>query len=364
MSLLRTIILPLLSLALVPYIFFTDAFMIRPAVRSTARQQRAIFVREGRLWASTLPSPTTTKKGLSDLGQEKLSDEGERKPHIVLVAGFESFNRDLYIQAASDLPIHLTVFADSDIRVGPAVSEEDTGINPVFANAVKNADAFIGSLIFDYDDVLAVKKFLEQVKGPRLIFESATELMEYNSVGSFNMKSSGDGPVGPPPAVKAVISKFSSGKEEDKISGYLKMLKVGPELLKFVPGEKASDLRTWLQAYRYWNQGGKNNVRAMMQIVAQRCLQDKAHSEQLVLPELEVTPDIGLLHPLKPGPDRFFTSPASYLSWRLSPATINKAKNANFKLAPSNAPRVAILLFRKHGVYIALACLSHSYHKI
>ena len=97
--------------------------------------------------ASTLPSPTTTTKDLSDLGKEEPSDDGQRKPHIVLVAGFESFNRDLYIQAASDLPIHLAVFADSDIRVGPAVSEEDTGINPVFAEAVKNADAFIGSLI-------------------------------------------------------------------------------------------------------------------------------------------------------------------------------------------------------------------------
>ena len=208
------------------------------------------------------------------------------------------------------------MFADSDIRVGPAVSEEETGINPVFQEAVENADAFIGSLIFDYDDVLAVKRLLEDVKGPRLIFESATELMEYNSVGTFNMKSSGDGPAGPPPAVKAVISKFSSGKEEDKISGYLKMLKVGPDLLKFVPGEKAGDLRTWLQAYRYWNQGGKHNVSAMLQIVAQRCQDDE--SKQLELPELEVTPDIGLLHPLKSGPTRFFDSPASYMSWRLS----------------------------------------------
>jgi magnesium chelatase subunit H len=351
-------------LTLVQHVYLTDAFVIRPEVRSPQKGVSRL-VQESRLWASTLPSTQTKKKDVSHDERQELNNDGERKPHIVLVAGFESFNRDLYIQAASELPIQLTVFADSDIRVGPAVSEEDTGINPVFAEAVKNADAFIGSLVFDYDDVLAVKKLLQHVKGPRLIFESATELMEYNSVGSFNMKSAGDGPAGPPPAVKAVISKFSSGKEEDKISGYLKMLKVGPELLKFIPGEKAGDLRTWLEAYRYWNQGGKNNVRAMMQIVAQRCLQDKSHTEQtLVLPELEVTPDIGLLHPLKAGPERFFPSPAAYLSWRLSPSTMDQAKEQNLKLAPSDAPRVAILLYRKHGRYMALSRRIASFQQV
>jgi hypothetical protein len=50
------------------------------------------------------------------------------------------------------------------------------------------------------------------------------------------MTSSGQS--GPPAPIKAILSKFSSGKEEDKINGYLKMLKVGPDLLKFIPGEK------------------------------------------------------------------------------------------------------------------------------
>ncbi len=82
---------------------------------------------------------------------------------------------------------------------------------------------------------MIVSDLLPQVKGPRLLFECATELMEYNRVGTFTMKGGG-GSDGPPPAVKAILNKFSSGKEEDKISGYLKMLKVGPDLLKFIPG--------------------------------------------------------------------------------------------------------------------------------
>lgn len=144
---------------------------------------------------------------------------------------------------------------------------------------------------------------LPHVRGPRLIFESATELMAFNRVGTFNMESSGDGPSGPPPAVKSILNKFSSGKEEDKISGYLKMLKMGPDLLKFVPGEKASDLRTWLEAYRYWNQGGMNNVKAMLQLITQKWLLENKNGDlekvsSLELPDLEITPDVGLLHPL------------------------------------------------------------------
>ena len=41
---------------------------------------------------------------------------------------------------------------------------------------------------------------------------------------------------GPPPAVKKVLSMFSSGKEEDRMVGYLAFLKIGPKLLRFLPG--------------------------------------------------------------------------------------------------------------------------------
>lgn len=45
--------------------------------------------------------------------------------------------------------------------------------------------------------------------------------------------------------MKALLSKFGSGKEEDRLAGYLKLLKIGPSLLKFVPGKKVQDLRSW-----------------------------------------------------------------------------------------------------------------------
>jgi magnesium chelatase subunit H len=284
------------------------------------------------------------------------SHNGKNATKIVLLAGFESFNRDLYMAAARELNVDLTVFADSDIRSSTgttSIDPEHLGANPVFEKAMKGADAFVCSLIFDYDDVLVVESLLSNVKGPRLIFESAVELMAFNQVGSFSMnKTDDEGPSGPPPAVKAILSKFGSGKEEDKLSGYLKLLKVGPSLLKFVPGEKAGDLRTWLEAYRYWNQGGKKNVEAMLRVIADRCSGGKSLLST-DLPELVVTPDIGITHPVRKhltGTSQYFESPAAYITWRFSKSAKEDARKQKFQLAPDDAPRAAVLLYRKHVI--------------
>ena len=180
----------------------------------------------------------TTSMNLND-HENRQQDSSSSSVNIVLLAGFESFNKDLYQNAVSSLPlsinksIKLKVFSDSEIRTGASVgvggaTEEDV-TNPEIVHAMKHANIFIGSLIFDYEDVIAVEALLDYVSGPRLLFECATELMTYNRVGSFSMEAKeGDesSSMGPPPAVKAILSKFSSGKEEDKLSGYLKLLKM------------------------------------------------------------------------------------------------------------------------------------------
>jgi len=83
--------------------------------------------------------------------------------------------------------------------------------------AVLGADVVVSTLIFaDYDDVVAMTRVLDPVPKiqKRLIFELATELMvEYNQVGSFNMKSKEGEQSGAPPAVKALLSKFGSRKK-------------------------------------------------------------------------------------------------------------------------------------------------------
>ena len=288
-------------------------------------------------WSPTLFSTTrleaATETELSSTIGTKKGKTNKHVANVVLLAGFESFNRQLYQQAATSLDnIDLTVLSDGEIRT---VGGEP---NPVFINAVQQADIFIGSLIFDYDDVQVVRDAISVVP-TRLIFESATELMELNQVGTFNMIPSSSGvAAGPPPAVKAVLSKFSSGKEEDKLNGYLQFLKIGPDLLKFIPG--TGDLRTWLEAYRYWNQGGILNASSMLKLLVTKCCFSADGQSNIELPPVVITPDVGLLHPLKP--NYYWTSPKEYLDWRLDQLD----RDSPLK----QAPRVAILLYRKHVI--------------
>ena len=136
------------------------------------------------------------------------------------------------------------------------------------------------------------------------------------------------------------------------------MFRSGPDLLKFVPGQKANDLKIWLQAYRYWNQGGLKNAASMLQLLQSYYLDSIdgggiTTADIDALPELEVTPDIGLLHPLLiqgDGNKRYFTSPKEYVTWRESKLCIECAMEKKFALAPNDRPRVAILLYRKHVI--------------
>ena len=68
---------------------------------------------------------------------------------IVLIAGFESFNIDLYRNAAelatARCPnLDIRVFSDRDITTSPAL----------IAEALIGADVFFASLVFDYDQVM------------------------------------------------------------------------------------------------------------------------------------------------------------------------------------------------------------------
>ena len=219
--------------------------------------------------------------------------------HIVLIAGFESFNTGLYRQAAQlaqvrcpDLDIR--VFSDRDLTTNPAAVE----------TALQEAQVFFGSLLFDYDQVLWLRSRIAHIP-IRLVFESALELMSLTKLGAFAI---GDKPKGMPKPIKFILDKFSTGREEDRLAGYLSFLKIGPKLLKFVPGQKVQDLRNWLIIYGYWNAGGSDNVAALFLTLAERYLGLNVGE---IPPPIE-TPNMGLLHPDYQG---FFDSPRQYLEW-------------------------------------------------
>jgi len=185
-------------------------------------------------------------------GADELSGRGV----VVLLTGFEQFNVGLYEAAAAGVGGILDVRCFTDRDIGGERLEA----------ALAEADVFFASLVFDYDQVEWLSPRLERVRH-RFVFESALELMSCTRVGTFTMAGGGGAPPAP---VKALLSKFGSGKEEDRLAGYLNFLKVGPSLLRFVPGDKARDVRLWLEAYSYWNEGGTANVQTMLRLLARR----------------------------------------------------------------------------------------------
>lgn len=88
--------------------------------------------------------------------------------------------------------------------------------------ALDNADIFFGSLLFDYDQVMWLRDRVSQIP-IRLVFESALELMSLTKLGDFAI---GDKPKGMPKPVKFILDKFSNGREEDKLAGYISFLKI------------------------------------------------------------------------------------------------------------------------------------------
>jgi magnesium chelatase subunit H len=276
---------------------------------------------------------------------------------IVLIAGFESFNADLYRKAAqlatSRCPeLDVRVFSDRTLNTSPQV----------VADALVGADVFFASLIFDYDQVMWLRERVQHIP-IRLVFESALELMSLTQIGAFKI---GDKPKGMPKPVKFILDKFSNGKEEDKLAGYISFLKVGPKLLKYIPVQKVQDLRNWLIIYGYWNAGGTDNVAAMFWTIAEKYLELKVGE---IPPPIE-TPNMGLLHPDYQG---YFESPRQYLEWyrrrfvgagftnNFTPKTDNLNKPAPTRdrsstRSPENeelsitSPVIGILLYRKHVV--------------
>lgn len=90
---------------------------------------------------------------------------------IVLIAGFESFNADLYRKAAE---LAILRCPELDIRV---FSDRDiTSKQEEVEKALLGADVFFGSLLFDYDQVMWLCNRVSQIP-IRLVFESALELM-------------------------------------------------------------------------------------------------------------------------------------------------------------------------------------------
>ena len=259
---------------------------------------------------------------------------------IVAIAGFESFNANLYRQAAEMAMarcegLEVVFFSDRDITANPGKVE----------TALQSADVFFASLVFDYDQVIWLRERVKNIP-IRLVFESAIELISLTRLGKFAI---GDKPKGMPKPVKFILSKFGNSREEDKLAGYLSFLKTGPKLLKYIPAKKVQDLRNWLIIYGYWNAGGTENVAGMCWTLAEKYLGLTVGD----IPQPIETPNMGLLHPEYQG---YFTSPQDYLNWyKNRVGALRAMRSESFRETPlqhqdTPQPTIGILLYRKHVI--------------
>ncbi|MEX1324568.1 MAG: cobaltochelatase subunit CobN, partial [Synechococcaceae cyanobacterium] len=259
--------------------------------------------------------------------QASASEPSRQRRRVVLIAGFEVFNAALYRQAAAramdQCPgLEILIFSDQDLRERSAELE----------GALEAADALFASLLFDFDQVEWLGQRAAEIP-VRLVFESSLELMALTRLGRFAI-SSGSG--GMPRPVRALLDKFGSGREEDRLAAYVGFLKVGPKLLRLLPSRRAQDLRHWLVLYGYWNAGGGDNVMALFLYLARHCLGLRPGP----IPPPRSTPAMGLIHP---DHDGVFNQPRDYLTWFQRTRPASRPEREHW-------PVVGLLLYRKHVI--------------
>ena len=120
-----------------------------------------------------------------------------------------------------------------------------------FQRDIAQANIFIASLIFieDLADkvVAAVEPHRDRVDAA-IVFPSMPQVMRLNKLGSFSMAQLGQS--------KSAIAQFMRKRKENSGAGFqdamLKLLRTLPQVLKYLPIEKAQDARNFMLSFQYW----------------------------------------------------------------------------------------------------------------
>jgi len=182
-----------------------------------------------------------------------------------------------------------------------------------FKADVEDSNIFIGSLIFVQElaeKVVDVVSPLRDQLDAVLIFPSMPEVMRLNKVGTFSMANLGQS--------KSVVSDFMKKKKaEDGSSfeeGMLKLLRTLPKVIKYLPGDKAKDARSFMMSFQYWLGGSPDNIESMLLMLSNEFIvkdaDKKVKEDDIAEPVL--LPDKGIWHPLA---DQVFESVDDYLRW-------------------------------------------------
>ncbi|OSO91837.1 magnesium chelatase subunit H [Cylindrospermopsis raciborskii CENA303] len=212
-----------------------------------------------------------------------------------------------------------------------------------FKRDIAGANIFIASLIFIED---LAQKLVTAVAPHRdnfdvaVVFPSMPEVMRLNKMGSFSLAQLGQS--------KGVIANFMKKRKEKSGAGFqdgmLKLLRTLPQVLKFLPMEKAQDARNFMLSFQYWLGGSAENLENFLLMLADKYVLKGEDKTNLVKSEYQapiVYPDMGIWHPLAP---TMFEDVREYLNWYNSRRDIPKT------LKDPLAPCVGLVLQRTHLV--------------
>lgn len=217
-----------------------------------------------------------------------------------------------------------------------------------FCDDVARANIFIASLIFIEDlaekVVAAVQPHRDRLDAA-VVFPSMPPVMRLNKLGTFSMAQLGQS--------KSVIGEFMKKRKQQNGSGFedamLKLLRTLPNVLKFLPVEKAQDARSFMLSFQYWLGGSPENLENFLLMLADKYVfkTDKSGRDQsrekidLDYAEPVTYPDMGIWHPLAP---KMFEDTNEYLAWYRSSSVVPDA------VRDPDAPCVGLVLQRTHLV--------------
>ncbi len=212
-----------------------------------------------------------------------------------------------------------------------------------FKRDMESANIFIASLIFIEDlaqkVVTAVEPYRDRLD-VAVVFPSMPEVMRLNKMGSFSLAQLGQS--------KSVIAQFMRKRKEKSGAGFqdgmLKLLRTLPQVLKFLPMDKAQDARNFMLSFQYWLGGSPENLENFLLMLADKYVfkdVDKQNFASSTYQAPVVYPDLGIWHPLAPS---MFEDVREYLNWYTARKDIPK------DLKDPLAPCIGLVLQRTHLV--------------
>lgn len=212
-----------------------------------------------------------------------------------------------------------------------------------FKQDIAVANIFIASLIFIED---LAQKVVAAVEPHRdnldvaVVFPSMPEVMRLNKMGSFSLAQLGQS--------KSAIAQFMKKRKEKSGAsfqdGMLKLLRTLPQVLKFLPMEKAQDARNFMLSFQYWLGGSPDNLENFLLMLADKYVLKGVDKQNLPSVEYQapvVYPDMGIWHPLA---TTMFEDVREYLNWYAARRDISR------DLKDPLAPCVGLVLQRTHLV--------------